>query len=179
MGGEARDHAGVTDHLGVEKQLYYHGYDASKKAFWADMETGLSPSFWLRAMGWFACALADLCGILPVGPCRELAASLLLEMAGGVQQYADKQTGLYWQVVDQGGREGNYLETSGSAMLAYAMLKGVRLGVLPKEYAAQGRKTFDGIVNKYLHFDGDGIPGGHLPGGRAWPRKRQAAGRQL
>ena len=59
-------------------------------------------------------------------------------------------------MVDQGGREGNYLETSGSSMLAYSMLKGARLGVLPKEYAAKGEKTFRGIVDKYLSFtDGE------------------------
>ena len=63
---------------------------------------------------------------------------------------------MYWQVVDQGGREGNYLETSGSSMIAYAMLKGSRLGILTKDYAAKGSKTFSGIVDKYLSFkDGE------------------------
>ena len=38
-------------------------------------------------------------------------------------------------------------------MIAYAMLKGARLGVLEKKYAAQGQKTFDGIVKRYLKFD--------------------------
>ena len=76
-------------------------------------------------------------------------------MMAGVETYADKETGMYYQVVDQGGREGNYLETSGSSMIAYAMLKGARLGVLEKEYAAKGRKTFDGIVKKHLSFNGD------------------------
>ncbi len=140
-----------------EKQLYYHGYDASRQVFWADEQTGLSQSFWLRAMGWFAAALADLCEILPMGPERDEIAALLAEMMEGVSRYADEATGMYWQVVDQPGREGNYLETSGSSMIAYAMLKGARLGVLPKEYTAKGRKTFDGIVNRYLTFTGDGI----------------------
>ena len=41
-------------------------------------------------------------------------------------------------------------------MIAYAMLKGARLSVLPKEYAAKGEKTFRGIEEKYLSFrDGD------------------------
>ena len=74
-----------------------------------------------------------------------------------VDRYADKETGLYWQVPDQGGREGNYLETSGSAMMAYAMLKGARLGALAKEYAAKGQRTFDGIMEKYLTFTGSGL----------------------
>ncbi len=42
-------------------------------------------------------------------------------------------------------------------MLAYAMLKGARLGVLPKTYAAQGEKTFRGIVKKYLSFKDGGL----------------------
>ena len=140
-----------------QKRLYYHGYDASRTVFWADKETGLSQSFWLRAMGWFAIALVDLAEILPEGSEKAEVAALLSEMMAGVSTYADEDTGMYWQVVDQPGREGNYLETSGSSMMAYAMLKGARLGVLAKEYAAKGLKTFDGIVNKYLTFHDEGI----------------------
>ena len=136
-----------------EKKLYYHGYDASRSAFWADPVTGLSKSFWLRAMGWFAAALADLCEILPQGEDRDFISGLLAEMMQGVAAYADPESGMYHQVVDRPGEEGNYLETSGSSMIAYAMLKGARLGMLEKKYAAQGRKTFDGIVNRYLKFE--------------------------
>ncbi len=140
-----------------EKRLYYHGYDASREVFWADKQTGLSQSFWLRAMGWFAAALVDIAEILPEGDEKQYIASLLKEMMEGLLPYQDQETGLYWQVVDQGGREGNYLETSGSSMMAYAMLKGARLHFLPKEYAAKGKKTFDGIVNKYLTFEGENL----------------------
>ncbi|MBR6752656.1 MAG: glycoside hydrolase family 88 protein [Clostridia bacterium] len=140
-----------------KKRLYYHGYDASKTVFWADKETGLSQSFWLRAMGWFAAALVDIADILPESEAKTYIAGLLHEMMEGVLPYADDETGLYWQVVDQGGREGNYLETSGSSMMAYAMLKGARLGFLPKKYAVQGKKTFDGIVNRYLSFEGENL----------------------
>ena len=139
-----------------EKHLYYHGYDASRSAFWADPVTGRSKNFWLRSIGWFAVALADLLEILPAGEDRDKLSAIFTELMEGVAAYADEDTGLYWQVVDQGDREGNYLETSGSSMLAYAMLKGVRLGALEKDYAAKGQKTFRGIVEKYLSFtDGD------------------------
>lgn len=159
------DYADVVKQLRVvrqhmfdeQKRLYYHGYDASRTVFWADKETGLSQSFWLRAMGWFAIALVDLAEILPEGSEKAEVAALLSEMMAGVAGYADEETGMYWQVVDQPGRQGNYLETSGSSMMAYAMLKGARLGVLPKTYAAQGQKTFDGIVKKYLTFRGEAI----------------------
>ena len=131
--------------------LYYHGYDASRKAFWADPETGLSRNFWLRADGWFACALADLAEIIPEGkPERAEIAGMLAELAEAAAKYADPETGMYMQVIDQGNREGNYPETSGSAMMAYAMLKGARSGVLDSEYGILGRKTFRGITEGFL-----------------------------
>jgi len=138
-----------------EKGLYYHGYDASKQIFWADPETGCSKNFWLRSIGWFSVALADLLEVVPDGEGREALISIFAELMEALGRYADEATGLYWQVTDQGGREGNYLETSGSCMIAYAMLKGARLGILDKEYAAKGRKTFDGVIGKYLSFTGD------------------------
>lgn len=135
-----------------EKRLYYHGYDQSRSVFWADGKTGLSQNFWLRAMGWFAAALADIAEILPKGEERSYLSALLSEMLEGLLPYADPESGMYYQVVDQGGRAGNYLETSGSSMIAYAMLKGARLGLADKKYAAQGLKTFDGIVKRHLSF---------------------------
>ena len=138
--------------------LYYHGYDASKKAFWANPETGLSRNFWLRADGWFACALADLTEILPADrPERAEIAGMLRELMESVERYMDPATGMYWQGIDQGGREGNYPETSGSAMMAYAMLKGARLGVLDSRFRTLGRKTFTGITEGYMTIR-DGMP---------------------
>lgn len=137
--------------------LYYHGYDASKTAFWADRETGCSRNFWLRSLGWFAVALADLAEILPEGTAREELLPVFTDLMRSMLAYTDEETGMYWQVPDQPGREGNYLETSGSAMMAYAMLKGSRLGILPEEYAAAGEKTFNGIMDRYLTFTDTGI----------------------
>lgn len=140
-----------------EKGLYFHGYDASKKAFWADPETGCSQNFWLRSLGWFAVALADLADILPEGESRDELTGIFKELMEHMIEYADPETGLYWQVPDQQGREGNYLETSGSAMMAYAMLKGARLGILPERFAEQGEKTFNGIIDRYLTFTDTGL----------------------
>lgn len=140
-----------------EKGLYFHGYDASKKAFWADPETGCSQNFWLRSLGWFAVALADLADILPEGESRDELTGIFKELMEHMIEYADPETGLYWQVPDMPGREGNYLETSGSAMMAYAMLKGARLGILPEKFAGQGEKTFNGIIDRYLTFTDTGL----------------------
>ena len=146
----------VNRHMRDEKTgLYYHGYDAGKSIFWADTETGLSGNFWLRSIGWFAVALADLMDILPAEE-RAALQPIFLDLMESVWQFHDGETAMYYQVPNFPGREGNYLESSGSAMLAYAMLKGARLGALPAEYADHGQATFDGIMKKYLSFDGDG-----------------------
>lgn len=137
-----------------EKRLYYHGYDASRSAFWADPVTGCSRNFWLRSIGWFSVALVDLLEIVS-GDDRKRLTKIFTELMAGIAKYADVKTGMYYQVPDQGGREGNYLETSGSSMIAYAMLKGSRLGVLTPEYSVLGQKTFRGITEKYLSFTGD------------------------
>ena len=81
---------------------------------------------------------------------REELADTLRELMESISVYADPETGMYLQVVDQGGREGNYPETSGSAMIACAMLKGARLGALEEKFRDQGRKTFEGILQNHL-----------------------------
>ena len=153
----------VRDRMRDEKTgLYYHGYDCSRKAYWADPVTGRSRSFWLRAIGWFAVALTDLCEIVIDAAAREEIAGILRDLASSLKHYVDPATGLYWQVVDQAGREGNYLESSGSAMIAYGMLKGARLGVLGEEYRSLGMRTFDGLLNHCLTFTGDRMGLDHI-----------------
>ena len=137
-----------------ETGLYFHGYDASKTAFWADPETGCSKNFWLRSLGWFSVALADLCEVMPKDQCAKLL-PIYKHLMASLLAFQDKKSGMFYQVPNMPGREGNYLETSGSSMIAYAMLKGARLGFLPKKYAVKGKKAFNGIVKRYLSFTED------------------------
>ncbi len=139
-----------------DKKLYYHGCDCSKSAFWADKETGRSKNFWLRAIGWFCISLVDNIDYIDNEADKKELCAIFSEIMDGISQYTDSETGMYYQVVDQGAREGNYLETSGSSMIAYAMMKGARLGVIDKKYAEMGKKTFDGICNKYLSVNDEG-----------------------
>ncbi|MBR6954913.1 MAG: glycoside hydrolase family 88 protein [Clostridia bacterium] len=139
-----------------ETGLYFHGYDASRKAFWCDPATGRSRSFWLRAIGWFSVALADLSEILPEGEDRRQITSVFVQLMEDMARFRDPRSGMFWQVVDQGGRPGNYPESSGSAMIAYAMLKGARLGVLPEKYRGIGKQVFDSIVQSCLTTTDDG-----------------------
>ena len=135
--------------------LYYHGCDCSKSIFWADPETGLSKNFWLRSIGWFSVAMADLIEIADQKTAEEIS-RIFTQLMKDIAVFQDKETGMYWQVVDAPGKEGNYLETSGSAMIAYAMLKGARMNVLDGTFGELGQKTFEGICSKYLDFNENG-----------------------
>ena len=130
--------------------LYMHGYDESKKIFWADKETGRSPSVWLRAIGWFTMALVDVIEIISEDKAgTAILSELLSELIRGLMQYRH-ESGMWYQVPDQGSRGKNYLETSGSAMIAYGLLKAYRLGIEPKESALSGIKTLEGINDIYI-----------------------------
>lgn len=146
-----------------KKHLYYHGYDASRQMFWADKKTGLSKNFWLRSIGWFVVALADILGYMneAIYEDYDFYKRLLKEAIDGLLEYQDKESHMFYQVVDKQNKEGNYLETSGSAMISYAILKAVRLNALPDRYQQIGLDIFNGICNKYVtEKDGDLNVGG-------------------
>lgn len=131
--------------------LYRHGYDASGSIFWAG-EDGRSQNPWLRSLGWFCAALVDVLDYLAPGSgeIREELTSIARELAGALLPFVDGETGMLWQVPDQIGREGNYPETSGSAMVAYFFLKGARLGILEPSCAETGESIFQSICKRYL-----------------------------
>jgi unsaturated rhamnogalacturonyl hydrolase len=131
--------------------LYYHAYDESKEMFWADKETGLSKNFWLRALGWYSMALVDTLEIMPatMAEQKKKLTDIYKELIDAMIKFQDP-SGMWYQVVNKGGQEKNYLETSGSAIFAYSIMKSVRLGYLPKNYFAYGEKAFNGVCEKYL-----------------------------
>lgn len=138
-----------------EKKLYYHGYDESRQVYWADKETGRSRAFWLRAIGWYVMALVDCYESMDCPPeDKQLLADLLRECIEGLLLYQDKRTCLFYQVVDMPHLPGNYLESSGSAMIAYALLKGARLSMLRRApYAAAGEAVLCGLVTENMAMD--------------------------
>ena len=143
----------VYEHMrDLRNHLYYHAYDDSRESFWCDPVTGLSDNFWLRALGWYAMALIDTIEIMPEQLSREKEQlhRIYKELIDAMLPYQDETTGMWYQVVNHGGIRPNYLETSGSAIFAYAIMKSVRLGLLEPSYYAYGKKAFDGICNTYL-----------------------------
>lgn len=131
--------------------LYYHAYDESKEMFWADKETGLSQNFWLRALGWYSMALVDSIEIMPDSfkEQRDKLAEIYRELIDSMLKFQD-ESGMWYQVVDKGGEDKNYLETSGSAIFAYSIMKSVRMGILDESYFKYGEKAFNGTCDKYL-----------------------------
>ncbi len=139
--------------------LLYHGWDESREQKWSDPETGLSPHFWGRAVGWYMMALVDVLEYMPEDhPGYAEIKEILQNLSNALLTFRDKQEGLWYQVLDQGGREGNYLETSGSIMFTYAFAKGARLGFLPPEFHEIAEDCFESILAYCVITDEDGLP---------------------
>lgn len=136
--------------------LLYHGWDESKEMPWANKETGNSPNFWSRALGWYAMALVDVLDYFPKEhPRQKELVKYLNAVSASLAKYQD-QSGLWYQVTDKGGKEGNYLEASGSSMFAYAFAKGANKGYLPAKYKKLANKAFDGLTQQLIKTDADG-----------------------
>lgn len=141
----------------ADKGLNYHGWDESKEQKWADPVTGCSPNFWSRAEGWYAMALVDVLDFLPLDHAgRPALLKILNEVAAGIKKWQDPATGLWYQVLDQGARAGNYFEATGSSMFSYSLLKAVRKGYISKDYKAVATKGYEGVVKNLIKKNSDG-----------------------
>ena len=139
-----------------EKQLYVHGYDEKRVQPWANKETGKSPNFWLRSMGWYLMALADC--IAELAENKEAIAcltALFREAVDGILRYQD-ESGLFYQLIDLPNLKGNYTESSGTAMVACAIMRGVRLGALDESRRSYGIRAFEGLCREKLIKGADG-----------------------
>ena len=137
--------------------LLYHGWDESRSQRWADPETGCSPHFWGRAMGWYAMAIPDVLDHLPEDhPRRESIIAIFRNLVAALAAVQDQPSGLWYQVLDQGNREGNYLEASASCMFVYALAKGVRKGYIGTEYLDVAGRGYQGILQHLVTVDDRG-----------------------
>ncbi|HTY89274.1 MAG TPA: glycoside hydrolase family 88 protein [Candidatus Acidoferrum sp.] len=137
--------------------LFYHAWDESRKQPWAIQATGTSSNFWGRAVGWYAMALVDTLDYFPTNhPARPEIIATFQKLAKGVVKWQDPKTGLWYQVLDQGNRPGDYLEATASSMFVYALAKGVNHGYLPRDYVPAIEKGYQGIIAKLLRDDGNG-----------------------
>lgn len=142
-----------------ETGLYYHAWDESKQAEWADKTTGRSSQFWSRGMGWYAMALVDVLDYLPESE-TELRKTLIdntVEFADDILRYQDAETGTWWQITNKPGELGNYRESTASAMFTYFLTKAVNKGYLPDSYREAAIKSYTGMINEFVTVHADGL----------------------
>jgi unsaturated rhamnogalacturonyl hydrolase len=138
--------------------LLYHAWDESRQQRWANPETGCSPHFWGRGMGWFAMAIVDVLDHLPEAHNdRPKMIAIFERLSQALVRVQDAATGLWYQVLDQAGQPGNYQEASASAMCVYAFAKGVRKGFLPPDYLSAARRAYRGLLERQIKVDAQGL----------------------
>ncbi len=159
----------VRNHMYDEtKKLYYHGYSYTN-IFWAN-DNKCSSSFWTRSIGWFVSSLADTIEYYPDGDKKTELIKIYQEALDGVLNYLDKSSNMFYQVTDKGNQSktvsyskylkylnkkyssdtvlSNYLESSGSSLIAYSLLKGYNSKVLKRSYYDNGFNIFNGVYDK-------------------------------
>ena len=136
--------------------LNRHAWDETREMFWADKETGLSQHCWGRAQGWYTMALIELLDAMPEDyERRGEVIELLRKDLDAVIKWQDKETGLWYQVMDQPGRKGNYLESTCSSMFAYVLMKATNKGYLGEKYLLAGKKAYQGILKNFIRVNAD------------------------
>lgn len=152
--------------------LYYHGHDTAyntdEKIFWSDNNTGNSKSFWLRSMGWFLTSLVDSIEYFPLNYQNDLK-EMLEDALESILKYKDNDTNMFYQVIDKGNESyyidynrylrflnsdyktdsfiSNYLESSGSSMISYTLMKAERLNYIKEELNGIGENIYIGVYN--------------------------------
>ncbi|ESK88399.1 cell wall glycosyl hydrolase [Moniliophthora roreri MCA 2997] len=164
--------------------LLVHGYDASKTAVWANPETGASPHVWGRSLGWYVMALVDTLEYLNIwAQSGMLSGDALVGwpdlqekfkcLVDALVKNVDQPSGGWWQVIDEPGKEGNYIESSGTAMFVYSLFKGSRLGYLQdgtnatqkvdnknaSRYTDVAGKAYEMLVDRFVVKNGNGTLG--------------------
>lgn len=161
---KARNYADIVQHFLIvaahtydpETGLYRHAWDSSHEMFWCNPRTGQSDHAWGRALGWYMMALADVLPMLPADtPGRDQMLEIFRNLADVLPRYADPATGMWYQVLDRPGAEGNYVEATASAMFVYALLKGCRLGYL--DCSRYARRSYRNLLKTFVTRDPDGL----------------------
>jgi len=150
----------MEDLLKDEKTgLYFHGWDGSEhKMPWANPENGCSSEIWGRAVGWYAVAILDMLDYIPedhpdVPRLKRIEKDLLTALV----KYQDKETGMWYEVLDKPGKEGNWVESSCTNLFIYSYAKAIRTGVVTEEeFGDVLRKAYNGSIES-LSYSEDGV----------------------
>lgn len=140
--------------------LLRHAWDESHTMPWCDPVTGQSAEVWARALGWYVMAIADLLEIIPdtdqYASYRTRLLTLGNALAPVIVRFQDKESGMWWQVMDKAGQGDNYLETSSTSMFIYFFAKMNRLGFFDASYRECAQRAFDGMCKHSVTCDESG-----------------------
>lgn len=137
--------------------LNFHGYDEKRQQFWANKETGCSSHVWGRAQGWYCMALVDILDFIPLDhPKREWFIQNLQQVYTAVLHAQETNSGVWWQVMDQPEKDGNYLESTSSTMFVYAFTKAYRKGYIDEKFIKAAKAGFKGILKQFVKENTDG-----------------------
>ncbi|WP_375138408.1 MULTISPECIES: glycoside hydrolase family 105 protein [unclassified Bacillus (in: firmicutes)] len=130
-----------------ETGLLYHAWDEKIVQPWANSETGCSPEFWGRSIGWYGTAVIDLLELLgdKKRGQEELIPSLQ-KLIRSIAAYQDEKSGLWYQIVDKGDRQDNWLESSCSSLFLYFIAKAIKHGYVNDSYHAIVHKGYNGLL---------------------------------
>lgn len=133
----------------AHRGLLYHAYDESGKAPWADPRTHHSAYFWCRAIGWYGMATIDTLDVLPKDhPGRKQLIGIIRKLVKDLAHDQDPKTGLWYQIVDKPTLQGNWTETSSSAMYTYIIDVAVKRGYVSHKYHAIAEKGYRGVLSR-------------------------------
>lgn len=107
---------------------------------------------WTRAMGWYGMAMTDVMEVLPEEYMEERKEALKI-FVDGILKYQD-ESGMWANVADWKVTETNRLEVSGTSMMVYTILKGIRNGWLAESYKAPAVRAFTAMTELKLDEDG-------------------------
>jgi unsaturated rhamnogalacturonyl hydrolase len=142
--------------------LLYHAWDESREQKWSNPDTGCSPHLWGRALGWYCMALVDVLDFIPNERAadRETLIAIVDSLIAPLLAVQDAESGLWYQVLDQGKRGKNYLESSASSMYVYFLFKALRKGYVKSVSASEIKnaalKGCNGLMERMITVDAGG-----------------------
>ena len=142
--------------------LLYHGMTATPTITdWSKDATPTSyhsGAFWGRANAWYMLALVDVLELMPTSNTNySTLKGYLDKLAASIASYQNAD-GTWYQVLDQkdNALDGNYEESSCSALFTAAYLKALRLKLLDSsKYETMAKKAYVALVNKFMAYDKD------------------------
>ncbi|NWJ53028.1 MAG: glycoside hydrolase family 88 protein [Bacteroidetes bacterium] len=140
----------IVEHCQKPNGLLLHAWDESKKAHWADKNTGLASDVWSEGLGWYAILIADIFDFLPKNdPNKAIILSHLKKLCKGLKGCQDPKTGMWCQVVDKPELSDNWNETSGTGMFIYLINKSIEKGYVSRsEYEPVIKNAYSGMIKK-------------------------------